>query len=284
MLCENSYTRVTLALDIVRKLTEGEFAGYHELNIVKHQISLCDEITVEPASAMSIRCDNPMVPLDSRNICWKVAEEIRHRFQISDNVRIGIRKRIPVQGGLAGGSANAATVISLLNQLWKLNLDLGQLRDVGRTAGMDVPFYFTGGTAFDTEATGILEPIATGLRFDFVLYLPSFGVSTSAAYGQIDYGAIARRTGLTRKMQVDLQSNDSEAVIKAMHNDFELSVFKHYPALQAMKAELLEAGCLNAVMSGSGSTLIGVARDTEHGEYVRKRLTGRSLLVSSKMS
>jgi 4-diphosphocytidyl-2-C-methyl-D-erythritol kinase len=273
MLSEKSFTRVTLALDIIRKLDQGQYAGYHELGIIKHRIDLHDIISIEPSETPRITCDNPSVPCDERNICWKVADTLKREFGISQNVHIAIKKNIPVQGGLAGGSANAATILSLLNKFWRLNLSDDQLRQIGRKAGMDVPFYFTGGTAFDTESSGILEPIHTGLVFDFVLAIPPFGVSTSEAYQTIEYASVARHTHLTGAIRSALESNDRTAVIESMHNDFELSVFRRYPQLALIKEELLHTGCLNAVLSGSGSTILGIARNKEHAALVKKSLS-----------
>jgi 4-diphosphocytidyl-2-C-methyl-D-erythritol kinase len=282
MVSEKSYTRLTLALDIVRKLPSGMHAGKHELNTIKHQISLHDVIAVEPAQRMEIVCDHPQVPLNGTNVCWRVAESLKACGKVAENVRIHIEKHIPVQGGLAGGSANAASVIRLLDRMWNLNLPTEQLCDIGRSVGMDVPFFLLGNTAFDTEATGILEPVLTKLAFDFVLYVPDFGVSTAQAYGSIDYSLIARRLDETRRMRAALTRGEKEAVITAMHNDFESSVFPLHPRLMIMKTELLRAGCCAAYLTGSGSTLVGVARDADHAHDISGRLRGRALVVRSK--
>jgi 4-diphosphocytidyl-2-C-methyl-D-erythritol kinase len=282
MLTEKSFTRLTLGLDIIRRIPEGPLAGYHELNIIKHQIALYDIVSVEPASSMEIICDHPLVPRDKSNVCWRAVEMIRTIYGIGEYARIHILKNIPVQGGLAGGSANAATTISLLDRMWNLNLPISQKREIGRSIGMDVPFFFPGGTAFDTEATGILESIDTKLHFDFILYLPSFGVSTAIAYRTIDYSAIAQSQEKTRRMRLALEGDDALTVADTMHNDFEHSVFPQWPDLAAMKAELLAAGCLNAMMSGSGSSLIGLARDSDHAAGILGRIRGRAMHVTSR--
>lgn len=281
MLKQKSYTRITLALDIIQKLNKGSYKGYHELNIIKHQIDLYDTITITPAEKMGISCDKPDVPLNESNLCWKAADLLKKECSISENIHIALQKSIPVKGGLAGGSANAATVLDMLNKYWNLNLNTDQLRLFGRRIGMDVPFYFIGGTAFDTESTGILEPVSNDLVFDFICVIPDFGVSTKYAYQDIDYSRIAENKNKTALMKEALQNSEKDTVISLMHNDFELSVFRKYPALKELRDEMKKMGCVNAVMSGSGSTLIGVAKDREHALWVKERVLVSSVVVSS---
>jgi len=270
MIVEKSYTRLTLSLDIIRRIKRGSYAGYHELGIIKHQINLYDVITIKPSRAMGISCASPQVPRDSENICWKAVERVKEHFGIKENVHIEIEKNIPVKGGLAGGSANAATVIRILDRLWSLRMNKEQLLTVGREVGMDVPYYFLGKTAFDTEATGILEPVETDLYFDFLLIISDFGVSTKEAYKEISYHETGHQTDKTARMRDALKANDREEVISAMHNDFEKSVFRQYAELERLKEKFIRAGCLNVVMSGSGSTLIGLARDKDQAQWIKE--------------
>ncbi len=281
MIVEKSYTRITLALDIIQKLRNGAYRGYHELNIIKHQIDLYDIITIRPSKKMTISCNMFGVPVDDTNLCWQAAEALKNKLDIQENIHINIEKNIPVKGGLAGGSANAALILSMLNTLWELKLGNSQLSEIGRIIGMDVPFYFTGGTAFDTETTGVLEPVPTDLQFDFVLVIPDFGISTRAAYANIDYTAIAQNIKKTTLMKDAFNKNDRQSVISLMHNDFEESVFKQYPMLRQIREEMIRAGCLNAVLTGSGSTLIGIAESKEHAQWIKKHIQGECLVMST---
>jgi 4-diphosphocytidyl-2-C-methyl-D-erythritol kinase len=279
---EKSFTRVTLALDIIGTIAEGRYKGFHELSTIKHRIGLYDTITVEDSTVTQLRCSHPSVPLDNTNICWKALDAVKNACHIDKNVSISIEKNIPVFGGLAGGSANGASTLKLLNKLWDLGLSAGEMMDLGRSVGMDIPYYFIGNTAFDSESTGILEPIHTSLSFDFVLVIPDFGVSTREAYKNIDYNLIARNIEKTGSMKKAFLANHQDEVIGAIHNDFELSVFKRYPQLQLIKNKLLDLGCVNAVMSGSGSTIIGILHQSADGEKIQKEIGYASLIVSSK--
>lgn len=276
---EKSFTRLTLALDIIKKLDSGPAAGYHELGIIKHQIDVHDVITLEPAAHSSLSCSTPGVPCDERNICLQALRLVQRHCSVDKQLAIHIDKRIPVMGGLAGGSANAATMLSMVNSLWQLGLGRSELAALGRQLGMDVPFFFTGGTAFDSESTGVLRPLPNQLRFDFVLLLSQPGVSTAAAYGGLDYHRVAQRCALTAQLERGLALGCMEDVLGALHNDFELSVFTTHPHLARLKQALLEAGALGAVMSGSGSTLVGIARDAVDAQRIAAALQGEPNLT-----
>lgn len=278
---QKSYTRVTLALDIVQKLEDGPYSGYHELAIVKHQIDLYDVVTIEDAPCLSVCCDNPLVPCGNNNICWKAVELIKKEFKIDKSVKIFLKKNIPVMGGLAGGSANAATVLMLLNQFWQLGLSTDQLMQLGRRLGMDVPYYFLGGTAFDSEATGVLRKIQTDLKFVFLLAIPDFGVSTGKAYQQLNYSLINKNHDKTTFMEKILHDGDYHNVIKSMHNDFEHSVFLNYPELRKIREAMINAGCDQAIMSGSGSTIVGVTDSRLRAQEIQKKVPFKTTVVST---
>jgi len=281
MITKTSPTRLTLALDIVRRLESGPLCGFHELGIIKHQVTLADTLHVESYSCDKIECDNPLVPLDNSNICLKACELVRKQFGIGEPLKIIIEKRIPVMGGMAGGSANAAAMLAVLNELWELNLTNEQFCALGRQLGMDVPFFFTGKTAFDSEATGVLESVNTNLKFHFVLVLPDFGVSTKDAYGSLDYSRVGKSILITDHLKSALEQNSFEGAAHFVHNDFEISVFKRFPKLEEIQADLLKAGCLAAGMSGSGSTMYGIALDGAHAEKVAGSLNYRTLITET---
>lgn len=140
-----SYARVTLALDIVKKNRAGKYIGFHELGIIKHQIDLFDEIEIEESAETKIICDNSDVPVDESNTCWQAVNLVKKYFDIKENVLIKIEKKIPAQGGLAGGSSNGATTLKLLNKLWQLNLSTEKMIELGRKIGMDVPYFLLEG-------------------------------------------------------------------------------------------------------------------------------------------
>lgn len=281
MVARDINARITLALDIVRKLDDGPFCGYHELNVVKHQIALKDTIVIETAPSMQIVCDDPGVPTDETNLCWKAAEILRHAFDLRKYVAITLHKQIPAQGGLAGGSADAAAVLSLCDELWGLDLTPMQFVHFGKQLGADVPYYFVGKTALDTETTGILRPIDTSTTFDFVIVMPDFGVSTKQAYAGIDYSAICSQRDKTWAMIDGFEKNEKNLILDAVHNDFEDSVFRAYPALAKIKKQLLDLGCSAAGMTGSGSTMVGIAPDGPSAQKIADTISYRAVATST---
>ncbi|MBN1577706.1 MAG: 4-(cytidine 5'-diphospho)-2-C-methyl-D-erythritol kinase [Chitinispirillaceae bacterium] len=279
----HSYTRLTLALDIIGRISDGPWNGYHELAAIKHQIDLHDTIAIEPSSRLSLECNDHQVPCDERNVCLQAVTLLQKEYNIDRSVRITLHKRIPVMGGLAGGSANAATTLQILNDLWKLRLSVHRLKELGRMLGMDVPFYFIGGTAFDSEAAGYCEPLPTKVVLTFVLVLPDFGVSTAEAYRGIDYRTIGHDRPLTERMKHYCLANSRQGVVSSIHNDFERSVFLRHPRLREIKEKLLKAGCAAAALSGSGSTVFGVASDKEEAEVIQKKMKCRTIIASTLM-
>ncbi|MGD9202312.1 MAG: 4-(cytidine 5'-diphospho)-2-C-methyl-D-erythritol kinase [Chitinispirillia bacterium] len=281
MVKDRSYTRVTLALDIIRKLTAGKYSGFHELGIIKHQIALYDTVTIENSKHLSIQCNNSLVPKGKKNLCWIVVQKLKEMFSIKENVSIYLNKNIPVKGGLAGGSANAASVLGMLNKLWNLNLSKKQLYEIGREIGMDVPYYFLGKTVFDTESTGILKPIDTDIHLDFVLAIPDFGVSTRIAYKNIDYHSIGKDLEKTEVMKLAFKDNLKHIICETVHNDFEYSVYRQYPELIEIKQIMEKAGCPAVVLSGSGSTLLGIAEDKDHASWLCRSIPVRCIQTST---
>jgi 4-diphosphocytidyl-2-C-methyl-D-erythritol kinase len=277
----NSYTRITLALDIIGKIHDGPWKGYHELSTIKHQIDLGDTISIDPSEYLSLECNDPEVPCDERNLCLQAVTLLQREFGIERGVHITIDKRIPVKGGLAGGSANAATTLMLLNDVWKLHLSRRQLMKLGRMLGMDVPYYFIGNTAFDTEAGGVCHAITGRIRCTFILAIPEFGVSTSEAYAGIDYAKVGKNIDLTEAMKKYCLAKNIQGVVSSIHNDFEDSVFTAYPALGLLKEELLEAGCSAAVLSGSGSTVYGVVPEGKSAAAIQKKISCRTIAAST---
>lgn len=283
MLTKKSYARITLALDIINKIKFGPFAGYHELGIIKHQINLFDTISISNSPKTQIICNHPKVPNDQTNLCWQVVDLLKKGFLINNNVKIKIVKKIPVEAGLAGGSSNAATTMLLLNKLWKLNLSPKKMVILSKKIGMDVAYYFLGKTCFDSETTGNLHKISTKLKLYFIILTPNFGVSTKDAYKNIDYQKIGKNINKTKNIQKGFLYGNRELVVENLHNDFEISVFQKYPNLQKIKKEMIQASCENAVMSGSGSTLVGIIKNHKHGEIIQKKLVQYNTIITKTL-
>jgi len=268
-----AYSRITLALDIIRKLD----TGYHELNIIKQRINLCDEITIFDSDDTRLKCNFDDIPTDKNNICIMALDFIKEKCKIKKNVIIELVKNIPAGAGLAGGSSNGATTIMLLNQLWNLGMSKEDMIDIGYKIGMDVPYFFLGGTVFDTEGTCRLEELNKLPKMNVILINPGLHISTKGAYQNIDYRNIGKIMAAS-KMKACIKQGKINEALNTMHNDFENVIFPKYNGLEKIKV-FLEENKMRALMSGSGSTVFGITPDYQLAEDTYKLAKERYQLV-----
>jgi 4-diphosphocytidyl-2-C-methyl-D-erythritol kinase len=184
---------------------------------------------------------------------------------------VRLDKRVPVAAGLGGGSTDAAAVLLGLNQMWGLRWSVRRLASVAETLGMDVPFFLRGGRALATGRGERLTPVRGG-ALALVLVNPRLGVSASEAYARVPASAYSDGDR-ARDMVTALASRRPVRVAAALHNALEAPVASTVPQIAQMKAALMAAGALGTVMSGSGPTVLGVARSFEHARQIRARLT-----------
>ena len=179
--------------------------GYHDLKTVFQSLSLFDNVTVTARRGpLAVTCDEPDIPTDQRNLVWKAAS-LLHRVATGKasaprDVTIDLRKRVPSEAGLGGGSANAAMTLLALNKLWKLDLDLATLTRIGARLGADVPYFLVGGTALGLGRGDDIYPLADMPPVHVVILRPGFGVATSDAYQWFDEELRRReRAGAARR-------------------------------------------------------------------------------------
>lgn len=163
--------------------------GYHELTTVFHAVSLVDEVTVRNADLLSLEVVGEgadRLPTDKRNLAWQAAELMAEHVGRAPDVSIFIDKSIPVAGGMAGGSADAAAVLVAMNSLWELNLPRRDLRMLAARLGSDVPFALHGGTALGTGRGEELATVLSRNTFHWVLAFARSGLSTPAVFTELD--------------------------------------------------------------------------------------------------
>ena len=163
--------------------------GYHELRTVFQALSLREELELVPATALSIKVRGEGardVPTDARNLVWKAATRLAYKAGREPDVEISIDKGIPVAGGLAGGSADAAATLVGLNELWNLGLTRDELAEVAAELGSDVPFALHGGTAIGTGRGEKLLPVLSRDSFSWVLAFAKGGLSTPEVFRELD--------------------------------------------------------------------------------------------------
>ncbi len=163
--------------------------GYHELRTVFQAVDLVDEIVAFPARHLEISVSGPEadgVPSDARNLAWRAASLLAERAEVAPHVRLEITKSIPVAGGMAGGSADAAAALLACAELWQTHSSRQDLTELAAELGSDVAFGLLGGTALGTGRGEILAPVLATGKFWWVFAFADFGISTPAAYAELD--------------------------------------------------------------------------------------------------
>jgi 4-diphosphocytidyl-2-C-methyl-D-erythritol kinase len=238
--------------------------GYHELTTVFHAVSLLDEVTVRNADVLSLEMSGEGVdslPADERNLAWQAAELMADHVGRAPDVAIAIEKSIPVAGGMAGGSADAAAVLVGINTLWELGVPRRDLHALAAQLGSDVPFALHGGTALGTGRGEELATVLARNTFHWVLAFADGGLSTPAVFAEIDR---MRDTGAKRAhpprlddpepVLAALASGDPKTLAPLLGNDLQPAALSLDPALARTLAAGTQAGALAGIVSGSGPT------------------------------
>jgi 4-diphosphocytidyl-2-C-methyl-D-erythritol kinase len=254
--------------------------GYHELTTVFHAVSLSDEVTVRTADVLSLRVIGEgahEVPVDERNLAWKAAELMAEHVGRAPDVDITIEKSIPVAGGMAGGSADAAAVLVAINSLWELGVPRRDLHVMAAKLGSDVPFALHGGTAL---GTGRGEDLATVLArniFHWVLAFGTGGLSTAAVYAEIDR---LREAGAPPRLDdpepllAALSAGDPHTLAPLLGNDLQPAALSLAPGLRRTLRAGGEAGALAGLVSGSGPTCAFLCSSAQSAVDVSAELAG----------
>jgi 4-diphosphocytidyl-2-C-methyl-D-erythritol kinase len=273
--------------------------GYHGLVTVFHAISLFDEVTVAPAAGASASASAlgdsagdsvtvtgegaAQVPANGDNLALRAvralrAEQQRRGSAPGDKVAVTIAKRIPVAGGMAGGSADAAAALVACNELWAAGLIQAELLEVAAGVGSDVAFAVLGGTAVGRGRGEQLTPaLAAPARYHWVLALADGHLSTPAVYGALDRMRDGQRVAepeLSSELMSALRAGDPAQLGAAIANDLQPPAVSLFPALSKTLSAGREFGALGALVSGSGPTCYFLARDEDHAADLAASLSG----------
>lgn len=273
--------KVNLSLDVKYKRPDG----YHELETVMHQIGLCDRLRLERNREIVVESDSRQIPRGKDNLAYRAAAEYLGKFGIKEGVKIFIEKTIPVGAGLAGGSTDAAAVISGLNRLYDLGAGMDDLMPIAASLGSDVPFCLLGGTALATGRGEILQPVYPAHALTLVLVKPPFEVSTAQVYGQLDLSMIKERPH-ARELLAAWDRNNLEEMAVNMINVLENVTISRFPEIGQIKNRLLALGASAVLMSGSGPSVFGLFNNMGKAVSARDQLRGmyrEVFVVSSYM-
>ncbi len=237
--------------------------GYHELHNLFHAVDLTDEIVATPARGLSISTGGADgVPTDERNLAWQAAQALADHAGVAADVHLSITKRIPVAGGMAGGSADAAAALLACATLWEL--PGAELVAVAAGIGSDTVFPLVGGTALGTGRGELLTPIDCAVELHWVLAPAGFGISAGEAYRTIDElrsaGSAPPPAPAPDDLIAALAADDLNALAAALVNDLEPAAIALAPALRDTLDAGARHGALAGLVSGSGPTCAFLCR------------------------
>jgi 4-diphosphocytidyl-2-C-methyl-D-erythritol kinase len=266
--------------------------GYHGLVTVFHAVSLFDEVTVAPAEADSVTVSGEgadLVPEDGDNLALRAVRTLRQVIMkraagaggapSAGGVAVSIEKRIPVAGGMAGGSADAAAALVACNQLWGAGLTQEELCAVAGDVGSDVAFAVLGGTAVGRGRGEQLTPVPSAMpaTYHWVVAFAEGHLSTPTVFRTLDkqrQGQEAAEPELSAELMEALSTGDPVRLGAALSNDLQEPALTLFPALRKTLDAGLEAGALGALVSGSGPTCFFLASDDRHSSDLAVSLSG----------
>lgn len=253
-----AYAKINLALDVVRKREDG----YHELEMIMAPITLHDLIYINVIEeGIEIESNSTIMPVDQRNIMYKVAVLMKERYRIKKGIKIYVYKHIPTQAGLAGGSADGAAVIKAINKLFHLNLTNEQMAAIGKEVGADIPFCIYQKLALVSGIGEKLSFIDQSFECKVLLVKPKKGVSTKKAFSSLDLSRASHRD--CHLMAKGIEENDYQVVINNLQNTLEKPSIKMVPEIEVIKQEMIKIGFDGALMSGSGSCVFALTKSDE---------------------
>jgi 4-diphosphocytidyl-2-C-methyl-D-erythritol kinase len=256
--------------------------GYHDLVNVFHAVSIFDEVVASESEAVAVSVTGAWadrVPTDDGNLAIQAARALAKHAGRSYGVDLVIRKSIPVAGGMAGGSADAAGALMACNELWGLGLPLEDLMEIGADLGSDVPFALMGGTAVGTGRGERLTPLATTGTFHWTFAVADGGLSTPAVYAECDRLREAASADVPWPeadpfLLEALRTGDAHGLAPLLTNDLQPAALALRPSLATTLRAGRDAGALACVVSGSGPTCAFLATDATHARHLAQALSG----------
>ncbi|MBJ8340512.1 MULTISPECIES: 4-(cytidine 5'-diphospho)-2-C-methyl-D-erythritol kinase [Antrihabitans] len=264
--------------------------GYHELTTVFQALSLTDQVEIFPAKELTIRVRGEGardVPTDRGNLVWKAATRLAHLAGREPAVEIAIDKSIPVAGGMAGGSADAAATLLGLNALWHLELSRTELAALALELGSDVPFALHGATAIGTGRGEKLLPVLSRNTFHWVIAFAKGGLSTPDVFRELDRlrgAGQPPRIGDAEKLMQSLAAGDARQLAGLLGNDLQAAALSLKPELRRTLRAGITAGALAGIVSGSGPTCAFLCETSDAAIEVSAELAGAGVCRSLRVA
>ena len=255
-----AYGKINLGLDVIRKRPDG----YHDLDMIMQMVDVYDDIVItkNKTGKIEVKTDTAVLSNGKDNLAYMAAKMLMDEFKIKDGVNIYINKRIPIAGGMAGGSSDCATTLMGINQLFELGLSKEELMERG--------------TAIARGIGEVLTPLPAPADCHVIIAKPPVSVSTAYVYGHIKPLEITKRPDIEAMAQ-SIKDGDLKKMASLIYNVMEDVTVGEYPIISEIKQVMLDNGALNSIMSGSGPTVFGLFDDKEKAQQCVKTLEEKGL-------
>lgn len=275
-----AYAKVNLGLDVIRRREDG----YHEVKMIMQTVKLFDQLTMErnDSGIITLRTNLPYLPVNEKNLVYRAVDIIRREYDIRDGVHVNIIKRIPVAAGMAGGSSDAAAAFVGMNQLFGLSITQDTLMKYAVTLGADIPYCIMRGTALSEGIGEILTPLPSVPRCWFLIVKPVFSISTKFVYENLTLDETTVHPDIDGMVEA-LYERDLHGITDRMGNVLEQVTKKDFPAIEELKELMKKNGALNALMSGSGSTVFGIFTDKAKAKQAQQLCRSHPLVKQTAL-
>jgi 4-diphosphocytidyl-2-C-methyl-D-erythritol kinase len=255
--------RVPAKVNLELRVGPRRADGFHDLATVFHAVSMHDEVSVARWDSWQVVPAGTyadLIPTGEDNLAVRAAKLLAEHCGIDETLSIRIDKDIPVAGGMAGGSADAAAALLACDHLWGLGLDRDELAELAASLGSDVPFPLTGGNAMGSGRGEQLAPVLARGSFHWVFAISDTGLSTPAVFAECDRlreesDGVVPPPEVSAEVMAALRQGDPVLLGRALHNDLEPAAFSLRPDLRELRDAGVEFGALGGVVSGSGPTV-----------------------------
>lgn len=270
-----AYGKINLGLDVLRKRPDG----YHDLKMIMQMVDVYDDIIItktDRKDEIIVATDKFVLENEKGNLAYMAAKLLFDEFDIHQGIEIKINKRIPIAGGMAGGSSDCATTLMGINKMFDLKLSKEDLMKRGVKLGADVPYCVLGKTAIAEGIGEILTPLPTPPSCYVIIAKPPVSVSTAFVYGNIRPDEITKRPDIDGMAEA-IKNGDLYKMSSLLYNVMEDVTVPEYPIIADIKKMMIENGALNSIMSGSGPTVFGIYDNLEKAENTMKLLKKSNL-------
>lgn len=264
-----AYGKINLALDVIRRREDG----YHDVRMVMQTVGIYDGIEIVKTNTGRIEIETNIfyLPTNENNIVYKAVKLLFDEFNITAGVRIKLKKFIPVAAGMAGGSADAASVLFGINKMFNLKLSLQELMERGVKIGADVPYCLMRGTALSEGIGEKLTRLPDMVQCPVLIAKPPISVSTKYVYENLKLDENTKHPDIYGMIEA-IENQNLKMIASKMGNVLESVTIKEYPEIEVIKKTMLECNALNSLMSGSGPTVFGLFETKEDAYKAKEKV------------